>query len=272
MYKDKKNGILGIFVTVVILIILVLLTNTENNNLTAFENAASRLVTPIQNGLTHLKNKVNGNNSFFTNINNLQAENEELKKKNSELEQDIRKLETLKTENQSLKEYLSLTEKYADFKAIPADVINRDISNYAKTIVINVGSKDDVAEGMTVVGDEGLVGYIVSVTDNTAKVQTIVDTASSVSSLMSTTRDPIVCKGTLENSTTLKAMYIPIESQIIQGDSIETSGIGGIYPKGIHIGNVQRVVNTNNSIDRYAIIETAVNFERLETVLVVTNK
>lgn len=272
MYKEKKSGVLGIFVTVVILIILVLLTNTENNNLTAFENATSRLVTPIQNGLTHLKNKINGNNSFFTNINNLQAENEELKKKNSELEQDIRKLETLKTENQSLKEYLNLTEKYADYKIIPADVINRDISNYAKTIVINVGSKNEIKEGMTVVGDKGLVGYVVSVTDNTAKVQTIVDTASSVSSLMSTTRDPIVCKGTLENSSTLKAMYIPTEAQIIQGDSIETSGIGGIYPKGIHIGSVQRVVNTNNSIDRYAIIETAVNFEKLETVLVITNK
>ena len=271
MYKDKKNGSIGIFITIIILIILVLLTNTDNNNLTAFESATSKLITPIQNGLTHLKNRINGNNSFFTNINNLQAENEELKKKNSELEQDLRKLETIKTENTSLKEYLKLTEKYAAYKTLPADVINRDISNYAKTIVINVGKKDGAKEGMTVIGDEGLVGVIISVTDSTAKVQTIVDTASSVSSLMSTSRDPIVCKGTLDNSSTLKAMYIPTEAQIIQGDSIETSGIGGIYPKGIHIGNVQKVVNTTNSIDRYAIIQTAVNFEKLETVLVVTN-
>lgn len=271
MYKEKKSGILGIIVTVVILIILVLLTNTENNNLTAFESATSKLITPIQNGLTHLKNKINGNNAFFTNINNLQAENEELKKKNSELEQELRKLENIKTENESLKDYMKLTEKYADYKAIPADVINRDISNYAKTIVINVGTKDGVKDGMTVLGDEGLVGYIVSATDSTSKVQTIVDTASSVSSLMSTTREPIVCKGTLEDKSTLKAMYIPTEAQIIQGDSIETSGIGGVYPKGIHIGNVERVVNTSNSIDRYAIVKTAVNFEKLETVLVITN-
>ena len=115
------------------------------------------------------------------------------------------------------------------------------------------------------------MGYIISVTSSTAKVQTIVDTASSVSSLMSTTRDPIVCKGTLDDASTLKAMYIPTEAQIIQGDSIETSGIGGIYPKGIHIGTVERVVNTSNPIDRYATIKTAVNFEKLETVLVVTN-
>lgn len=272
MYRDKKSGILGIFVTVVILIVLVLLTNTQNNNLTAFESAVSNLVTPIQNGLTYLKNKVNGNNSFFTNINNLQEENEELKNKNSELEQSLRELETIKTENQTLKEYLNLTEKYGDYTTIPADVINRDISNYSKTITINIGSDNGIGEGMTVIGDEGLVGYVISVTGSTSKVQTIVDTSSSVSSLMSTTRDSIVCKGTLDDTSCLKAMYIPTEAQIIQGDSIETSGIGGIYPKGIHIGTVSKVVNTNNSIDRYAIIETAVDFDKLETVLVITNQ
>lgn len=124
---------------------------------------------------------------------------------------------------------------------------------------------------MTVIADEGLVGHVISVTQNTAKVQTIVDSGSSVSSLMSTTRDSIICKGTLEDTSILKAMYIPTEAQIIQGDSIETSGIGGIYPKGIHIGNVKKIVNTDNVTDRYALIETSVNFERLETVLVIKN-
>ena len=272
MYRDKRNGALGIFITVVILIILVLLTNTESNNLSAFENAASNLVTPIQNGLTYLKSKISGDNEFFTNINDLQSENEQLKQENSQLEQSLRELETIKTENETLKEYLNLTEKYGDYTTVPADVINRDISNYSKTIIINVGTDNGIGEGMTVIGDEGLVGYIVSVTNDTAKVQTIVDSASSVSSLMSTTRDSIVCKGTLDDTSSLKATYIPTDAQIIQGDSIETSGIGGIYPKGIHIGTVSRVVNTDNSIDRYAIIETAVDFEKLETVLVITTQ
>ena len=125
---------------------------------------------------------------------------------------------------------------------------------------------------MTVIADKGLVGHVISVTDTTAKVQTIVDTASSISAVMSTTKDSIVCKGTLDGESILKAMYIPTDTNIIQGDSIETSGIGGIYPKGIHIGTVQKVVNTQNSIDRYALIETAVDFEKLDTVLVITNK
>ena len=124
---------------------------------------------------------------------------------------------------------------------------------------------------MTVIADEGLVGYVISVTDNTAKVRTLVDTSSSISCLMSTNKDSIVCKGTLGNNSELKAMYIPTDANLIQGDSIETSGLGGIYPKGIHVGTIKKIVTTKNIIDRYAIIETAVDFNKLNTVLVIKN-
>ena len=109
-------------------------------------------------------------------------------------------------------------------------------------------------------------------TDNTAKVQTIIDTSSTVSSKISTTRDSIIAKGIIDSSNELKASFIPTEVNILEGDCVETSGIGGIYPKGVYIGKISRVVNTNNLIDRYAFIETAVNFNKLETVLVITNK
>ena len=271
MYKNRKAGIVGIIITIIILILIVIFSNGDSN-LSFFENVASNLVMPIQNGMTYLKNKISGNNTFFTDINNLKQENEELKKKNSELEQSLRELENIKTQNETLKEYLDLAEKYGEYKTIPGYVINKDISNYSKTIVINIGKNDGVEENMTVIGDQGLVGHVVSATDSTAKVQTIIDTASSVSCSMSTTKEAIVCKGTLDDKSLLKAMYIPTDSNIIQGDSIETSGLGGIYPKGIHIGTVKKVTNTQNLIDRYALIETAVDFDKLDTVLVITNK
>ena len=271
MYKSKKAGIIGVIITILILIVIVIFSNGDSEN-SFFENAASNLVMPIQNGLTYLKNKISGNNAFFTDINHLKEENEDLRQKNSELEQSLRELENIKTQNETLREYLNLTEKYGEYKTIPGYVINKDISNYSKTIIINIGKKEGVEENMTVIGDEGLVGHVISVTDSTAKVQTIIDTASSVSCLMSTTQEAIVCKGTLDDKSSLRAMYIPTDSNMIQGDSIETSGLGGIYPKGIHVGNVKKVVNTQNMTDRYALIETAVNFEKLGTVLVVTNQ
>ncbi len=268
MYKNKKNGILGISITIAILILIVIFSNREANT-SFFENVANKLVMPIQNGLTYLKNKVSGNSTFFSDINNLKIENQELKEKNSELEQSLRELENIKTENETLKEYLGLTEKYGEYKTMPAYVIDKDISNYSKTIVINVGKNDGIKENMIVIADEGLVGHIISVTDNTAKVRTIIDTASSISCLMSTSKDSIVCKGTLDSNSELKAMYISTDSNIIQGDSIDTSGLGGIYPKGIHVGIIKKIVSAKNITDRYAIVETAVNFNKLNTVLVI---
>ena len=271
MYKNKKAEIAGIVITIVILILIVVFSNRDSE-ISFLENAASKLVMPVQNGLTYLKNKVSGNSTFFTDINNLKEENKELSKKNSELEQSLRELETIKSENETLKEYLGLTEKYGEYNTIPAYIINKDISNYSKTIVINVGSDDGIKENMTVIADQGLVGHVISVTNSTAKVRTIVDTSSSVSCLLSTTDESIVCKGTLEEESALKAMYIPDDDGIIQGDSVETSGLGGIYPKGIHVGSIQKVINTQNVTDRYAIVETAVNFDKLDSVLVITNQ
>ena len=271
MYRNKRAGMIGITITIIILILIVIFSNGDSDN-SFFENVASNLVMPIQNGLTYLKNKISGNSTFFTDINYLKEENEKLKQANSELEQSLRELENIKTQNETLKEYLNLTEKYGEYKTIPGYVINKDISNYSKTVIINIGKQDGVEENMTVIANQGLVGHVVSVTDSTAKVQTIIDTASSVSCSMSTTKDSIVCKGTLNDMTSLKAMYIPTDANIIQGDSIETSGLGGIYPKGIHIGTVKKVTNTQNMTDRYAIVETAVDFNKLDTVLVVTNQ
>ncbi len=269
MYKSKKTGIIGIIITIIILILLVVATNTEVSKMSYIENLVNNIVMPIQNGLTYLKNKIAGNNSFFESIETLQAENDELKKKNSELEQTLREFEVVKAENETLKEYVDLKDKYQNYVTVPAYIINRDITNYSNTVIINVGSADGIKKNMTVIADEGLVGHVISVTEHTAKVQTIIDPATAVTSTISTTKDTIVVQGTLEDNTILRATYIPTDASVLQGDNVETSGIGGIYPRGIHIGTIRDVVNTNNITDRYAIVETAVDFRKLDTVLVI---
>lgn len=141
MYRKKKTGIIGIIITIIILIFLVVITNTDIAKMSYVENIVSTLVMPIQNGLTYLKGKLTGNDSFFQDINNLKEENENLKKKNSELEQSLREYEIVKSENDTLKEYMNLKDKYKDYTTMPAYVINKDISNYSNTVVINVGRK-----------------------------------------------------------------------------------------------------------------------------------
>lgn len=270
MYKNKRNGIIGIVITIIILLLLVFLTNLNIEKMSYIENAFSTIVMPIQNGLTYLKNKIAGNNTFFTDINHLKEENEDLKDQNSKLEQSLRELESIKAENETLKEALNLTQKYGEYTTVSAYVINKDISNYSGVLVINVGQKDGIKPNMAVIADKGLVGHVISVTETTAKVQTIVDPATSVSCTISTSRDGIMARGVAGERATLKATYIPTDANLVQNDSVETSGLGEIYPKGIHIGTIKQIVNTKNITDRYAMIETAVDFAKIETVLVIT--
>ena len=271
MNKNKKSTVIGIVITILILIFLVTISNTKIEKISQIGNPFTNFVNVIQNGMVYLKNKIARNDSFFINVEEMKSENEKLKNENSELEKSLRELEIVKAENATLREYVNLKEKYTEYTTHPANVIQSDISNYSKIIMINAGKKDGIDVNMTVISDKGLVGHVISVTDNTAKVQTIIDTSSSVTSTISTTRDSIITRGVIDSNKELKATFIPTDANVLEGDTVETSGIGGIYPKGIHIGTIKKVVDTKNITNRYAIIETAVDFSRLETVLVITN-
>ena len=271
MNRNKQTEILGGILTVIILILLIFLSNIELNKVSYLENVASSIVNPIQRIMMDIKNKIQGNSAYFSNMDSIIAENEELKKRNSELETELRELEIIKAENTTLKEQMNLKEKYGEYNTVSGYVINRDISNYTGMVVINVGSDDGVQPNMTVIADKGLVGNVVSVTSNTAKVQTIVDPASSVSCIINTSKDAFITKGSIDSGMEIRATYIPTDAVLVQDTSVETSGLGGIYPKGIHVGTIKEVVNTQNPTDKYATIETAVDFSKLDTVLVILN-
>ena len=89
---------------------------------------------------------------------------------------------------------------------------------------------------MPVVSEKGVVGHVISSTETTSKVQPIIDSSSSVSAIMNISRDNIIVKGNLGNSNLLKATYISADADLVLNDDVETSGLGGIYPKGLKIG------------------------------------
>ena len=269
MNRNKQTEILGGIITVIVLILLIFLSNVEVNKLSYLESAASSIINPVQRVFIDLRNKIQGNSAYFSNMEKIMQENEELKKKNSELETILREFEMLKAENTTLQEYMNLTDKYSSYQTIPAYVINKDVSNFSSTLVLNVGTQDGIRENMTVIADKGLVGHVISVSEKTCKVQVIIDSASTVSCSISTTNESIICKGTLENDQVLRASYIPTGAELIQGDMVYTSGIGGIYPKGIIIGAVREIITTSNITDRYAIVEPAVDFSKIDTVLII---
>lgn len=136
---------------------------------------------------------------------------------------------------------------------------------------MGVGTDDGVKKGMTVIADQGLVGYIISSDKKTSKVKVITDPASTVSCNISTTNESVICKGTLNNTQELRVTYIPLNADLIVGDSVETSGVGEVYARGIHIGTITEIITTTNVTDRYAIVSTAVDFSKLKTVLVIVS-
>lgn len=269
MYKNKKSGMVGNILTAIILLVLVFTTNIDISNFSKIENVFNKIVMPIQNSLTYLKNKMANNNGFFDSVDKLKEENDELKKENKELQEKLEELQILKSENNVLRQYTNLAEQYSEHETVPAYIISKNISNLSDIFVINVGTADGVYANMAVMGKDGLVGRVISATEKTAKVQPIIDTASSVSGVMTASRKNVIVKGQINSNKELRVDVVQPDTQLIVGDTIETSGLGGIYPKGIKIGTIKEIIETKNVTEKYAILETTVDFQNLEYVLVI---
>lgn len=272
MYKNKKNGLVGIVVIIGILIILVITTNGNINKFSNMENFFNKITTSFQNGLVHLKNKFANNDSFFQNIDTLKIENDELRKQNEELQKQLDEMQLIKSENEILREYANLAEGYSEYGTVGAYIINKNTNNLSDVFVINVGTEQGVTANMAVIAEEGLVGYVISATKNTSKVQPVIDAASSVSGLTSSSRTNVIVSGQINSDNELKVSTLQAHDELIIGDIIETSGLGGIYPKGITIGTIKKIIETKNVTEKYAILETKVDFKNLEYVLVIKNK
>ncbi len=268
--KNSKSNSIGTIIAIVLLIIIIILSNVKASRSYLLTGAISKVFMPVQNMISYIKEKTMSEN--LGDIESLKEENSKLKDENEKLKEEERELEILKSENNTLKEYLNLKNKYGNYTTQPANVIERSYSNYDKIIIINQGSKSGIKVNMPVISEAGLVGHVISVDENTSKVQTIVDTASTVSTSISTIEQSVLAKGTIGNNNSLKLTSIPTDSTILQGDDVVTSGLGGIYPKGILIGTIGEVVNTKNQTDRYANVKTATNFETLSTVLVIVEE
>lgn len=151
----NKAGMIGIIITIIILIVVVIISNISTGNLWAMESAVGKLFMPIQNGIVYLKNKITGNEQELSDIQTLKEENQKLKDENSQLQEQLRELEILKSENNTLKEYVNLKDKYSSYTTVPAYVIQRSLSNYDKLIVINAGTDDGINVNMPVISESG---------------------------------------------------------------------------------------------------------------------
>lgn len=256
---------------VIILFLCIGLTNGKNRNVSAIEGFLSSIITIPQNGFKYIENWFSGNNTFFNDIEKLELENIALKEENEKLKNKMIDYEILASENQTLKEHSKLRESYLNYDVVIADVISDSASNWDEVYVVNKGSKDGIKPNMTVISTDGLVGYVETVSGNSSKIVSILDAGNSISARSTRTRDSVICKGniSLKDEGKVKVTSIPIGVELIKGDKLETSGMGGVYPKGIAIGEVESFENKINPLENEAILKTYVDFNKLETVAII---
>lgn len=192
---------------------------------------------------------------------------------NIRLRDDLRKLnariaaanEALQ-ENKNLKRLLQMKDTIKD-PTVAASVIGEDVSSWFKTLVIDRGASSGLREGMSVVAADGVVGQIVKVTDSTSRVLLLTDHASGIAATIQRSRARGVVKGKGEGLCTLE--FTTREEDVKVGDAVVSSGIGGVFLKGLPIGEVTMVKRGEYGIFQTVTIRPAVNMEHLEEVLVV---
>jgi len=193
-------------------------------------------------------------------------ENERLRHENLLLRGELDNLREVKLANHRLRRLLDFKDEQA-LRALPAQVIAEDASSWARTVVIDKGTTAGVVEGQPVVNAEGVVGRVIKVGPEEARVLLITDAASAMAALVQRTRTRGVCRGR-GNSLTLD--FALRQEDIEVGDRVVTSGMGGVFPKGLFIGEVVRVVRGDYGLFQSVEVAPAADFSRLEEVLVLS--
>jgi rod shape-determining protein MreC len=257
-----------------LLLTLAAVSYSEKSGVNIISNIVSVPAAPLQRAFTFVAGKIGGFFGYFQDVNAVKAENEELQKKISELEQKILDIDKLTKENKELRDALNFKNQYEEYDFIGSSIIAKDPGNWFDVFTINRGSKDGIQTDCPVITAYGLVGRVSRTDIVSSRVVSIIDMDSNVSARISKSRDIIVVRGDVElrSKGQCRADYIPPDADVMPGDTIETSGIGGIYPQGIIIGKVVKVIKNEGQYDSYAIVEPVVDFKRLEDVIVMKKK
>ncbi len=237
-------------------------------------NAFGAVIAPVQKGVSALISSAEEFFSYFVNMKSYERRNAELKEEISVLNAEVREMLDLKTENARLRSLLDLKERDTEFDLEAAEVIARDADSWHSTLTIDKGTNAGLAKNMPVITNDGVVGYIFEIGNSWAKVMTITDPASSVAAVAKRTGDSTVVEGdmALMSKYQCKMPYIPKESGLTQGDLVETSGLGGIYPAGLYIGKVISVTPLSDGMTQQAIIEPGAPLSDITHVMVICGK
>lgn len=228
------------------------------------------IVGPVENVLSYSARRVGDFWSNYLALVNVRQENRNLQELIAQQDKALREIGEFKTANERLTALLGLKEAYPYLEMKAAYVLAWEPGPWFRAIVISQGSSDGLAIGQPVIHNQGVVGRVVEVSPNYARVLLASDFNSSIDAFIQRTRAVGILSG--QNARPMAMKYVRKDEDVRPGDLVVTSGLGGYFPRGLPLGTVSRVNRQNADIFMEVDVLPQVTFDRLEEVLVVINQ
>ena len=255
----------------IICISMIALTVTSTIRIDPVRNAVGTFIIPLQNGLNRAGDFLNGRRASQKTVQELTLENEELREKVANLQEQ----NTILTENtielEKLRELYKLDQNYSYYGTVAANIISKDAGNWYDQFMINKGENDGIKVDMNVISDGGLVGIVTQTGPNWAQVRSIINDQSNVSAMVLLSSDNCIVSGdkTLQDQGKLKLSDLAIDADVSIGGKIVTSHISDKYLPGILIGYIDEIGEDQNHLMQTGYVLPVADFSHLEHVLVI---
>lgn len=245
---------------------LTLLTWKVKNRLPVamFEDAVLSISRPLQQAATWTTRRLGGVWDNYIYLVNVQRDNQRLREELKWLRQENHRHLEASLQYQRLQRLLNFRDQ-TPLDVVAAEVIGRNSNSWTEIIYINRGTRDRVAKGLPVVTHDGLVGQVVHAAPTLSQVMLLTDFRSGVDALVQRTRASGVVAGRGRNVAELRFLPVGVDLQL--GDRLISSGMGGVFPKGLIIGEVKDI-HRNGRQTQQVEIQPSVDFSHLEEVLV----
>ncbi len=238
-----------------------------------FTGVVSVVFSPVQKLSEKAAQKLGGFKASFESAGAYRSENEELRRKVAEYEKQLADYDEMKHKINSYEEMLGVKQANPELELCRAEIIGTDSADLFSSLMIDKGSSDGISAGDPVVSGNYVVGLVKKVNSSYSVVQSVLNPALNISAIESETRETAYVTSTPEQSLQGKCIFAGLERTTVvsPGGVILTSGIGGVYPKGLIIGTVTQVCESETDLTSYAVVNPGAKIDELEDVFVITS-
>jgi rod shape-determining protein MreC len=260
----------GILLAVLLVSLLLLTVQTRGGGTGRAGELVTIAVTPVQSMLVRIHRGAIGLWANYLDWKSVRRENTTLRAENEELRVQAMQVGETRQENARLRRLLVLRARLP-LATLAGEVIGREAGGWVRSLTVNRGRGDGIAQQTPVIVPDGLVGRVVQVHHGAAVVQLLNDPASTVGAVVQRTRTAGLVEGDAGGTVRFKFMARD-GANVAPGDLVVTSGLGALFPKGLPVGRVTKVEDKGSALFHFAVLAPAVDFSRVEEVLLVTGQ